>query len=719
MPMMGLSSDFLHNLHIPSALLPDAQIDEMRTVKTLAMHDLSTSINPDLADKPPRPQSIRDQEEKVPEPEVKKSKQPWQANVARPGYYPRKNQSELAIAAHAAREMTPGVSSTPSRVQAATFSSNPAQERSETAAQSQTQGQTPTTPQTPTMQNTARTPRSQRSGKQNVASTMSLSNFPVPGQSIESKSHRNASGEWNVENGPGLGIQPSRSLANLPGYSDRHDQPRSKSPSRSIASTNSIAKSQSCNSLGDTIGFTFKTTTNFVHPNRQFPRAMTPMSRELSASRRRSGRSSASFDEDPTEMAERMNSITSDGGWKSGWSVSGLLATPSAELEEDPLTAVMRDISQVSGEVAPDDDHEPTIVEQDEDNNDITPSMDWPQPLRLGATAESLSPVKIIATTITQESPIISTSPSRNLISSTPTDSAFASHFGKALKSRASSISLRLRNRDDADSNSESAPSSPLKGQFRLERALSVISRKDKDELEDPITRRASITAARRAFEEKEAAKDRKFAEQEAKKVVGRRESSAHERVWRRKLSNAVDSAIDSSGDKPNGGLSLGMSFVMNNGNVSQPITPANEYHVDPFVTTQTRETVQDTTDFPTYKESLHPNANDLLFNPKYREEAFTQSTLFPPIRTPTEEASGMLFPAPPAAGPTVYNIDGKLFDEYGMPINTHALDDHLQHDKADVNLDDNNSRQLSVAKQAKGKLHKFSAWSKTRLLRV
>ncbi|PSK34305.1 hypothetical protein B9Z65_8631 [Elsinoe australis] len=605
----------------------------------LAFHNLNTNVNPLLSNPPARASIQAPKPEPEPAAAAPAPKKPtWQASAARPNLQPKKNGGQGHAAAAAAKAL-----SGHSRLQ-----------------------------------------------KQGSASSLTLSNFPMPGQAMASMlQQRSADGLLTPDNEKqmmGLGIHQSRSMAQLTVFSNKSGA----SSARSINSDKSGSESKKGNSLGNGVGFTFKNTTNFVHPNRQAPRTHTPLSRSQNASQR----SLTYEEEDDDVVVERMNSVTSDGGWKSGWSVNGgSVSGPST----GPNGELLEEKEEISGgDLAP-EDMPATIIEEQDDLHDG------------------------------ERSPGRTASPAR--LPTPPNDSSSqnSSKSGRSLRSRKSSLSMRLRAKDSEDNGS--APTSPVRSSF--DRALNMLGRSVENE--DPVTRRASIAAARRAFEEKEAAKDRMFAEKEAKREERRRKSDAHDRpLWRRRPSNAVDSAVDSAEEKSptyqvarsnsiarNGSIVRTGSLSRSNSiNFSRPLfSPAEEDDIDPLSRVPEQESTPESAEFPAYQETEQPNHS--LFSAAYQEDA-QDGGLFPPMRaTPDQEQEGGLFPPPaPIQQGAIYNINGKMYDEYGMPIHQVVLPGHGE-DGDDSSFADSRGRRLSKTKQAKGKLSKFSAWSKTRMLRV
>ncbi|PNS14162.1 GTP:AMP phosphotransferase, mitochondrial [Sphaceloma murrayae] len=617
----------------------------------LAYHNLNTNVNP-LLSNPPARASIQVPKAAEPAPAAPApaeaapapKKPTWQASAARPNMQPKKNGGQGHAAAAAAKAMA---------------------------------GYT-------------------RLQKQSSASSLTLSNFPMPGQAMASMvQQRSQDGLLTPENERmmGLGIHQSRSMAQLTCFSSNS---RAGS-ARSVGSNGSGGKSAAGNSLGDGVGFTFKGTTNFVHPNRQGPRTHTPLSRSQNASRQ-----SLTYEEEEDDVVvERMNSVTSDGGWKSGWSVNnGSVSGPSVGPDGEPLT---EEPNAERDDLAP-EDMTNTIIEEEHDDFDTGDR----------SPGRAASPVRLV----TPPNDSSSTSSSKS---------------GLSLRSRKSSLSIRLRAKEDPDTANTSAPTSPVRSSF--DRALGMLARSG--EQADPATRRASIAAARRAFEEKEAAKDRKMAEQEAKREYRRRTSEANERpLWRRRPSNAVDSAVDSNEEKSptyqiarsnsmarTGSIARTGSVSRSNSiSFSRPLfSPAeDDDDVDPLSRVPEQDSTPESAEFPAYAETMQPNHS--MFTAAYQEEAVEEAGLFPPMRaTPVDEQQqegGGLFPPPPPPiqSGAIYNINGKMFDEYGMPIHQVALPG--QRDGGEE-FADARGRRLSKTKQAKGKFNKFSAWGKTRLLRV
>ncbi|KAF2153137.1 hypothetical protein K461DRAFT_293422 [Myriangium duriaei CBS 260.36] len=582
--------------------------------------------NPLGCNPPPRPKTPPPPPEPEPEPEPV-PKGPYRANAARLEFQPKKNTGDAAKAAQAAKALN-------GTGRGGNLKANP--------------------------------------------SYLTLSAFPVPGQAMDPSVVPVITDEEEVDDAATIvsSIMPgSRSVAQLTNFNE-YGKVGSTAPS--LKSGGSGGKHDKLiGSLGEGVGFTFKATCNFVHPNRQLPRTAT-------RSRQPSMASSVNFDnQDEADLVERMNSVTSDGGWKSGWSVAGSQngsfsgPSPSAEGRFDWDN---NDDDDLAPEEAP-----ATIYEEQEED-DLSPSR-------------SMSPVRI------------GTNDSNN-----------SSRSARSLKSRKSSLSMRMRaNRDDPDTANTSAPTSPIRTSF--DRALSMLGKSY--EPEDPMSRAANIAAARRAFEEKEAAKDKRWAEYEAKKEERRRRSEA------RRPSNAVDSASESFEEKL---MAAGFGTAFSN---TQFINRFEEEEdndsCDPFSPgpEQQYTTAQDTL-FPAYEENEESDEYYVPRNksvhrdvPMYQEYDFSQfqeqsqeeTGLFPPLRTAMEQEEDKgLFPPPlqPVHQAQYYVIDGQTYDEYGELV-------EMPQEQADdmMGYSDASGRRLSKTKQAKGQINKFSAWGKTRMLRV
>ncbi|GAM84299.1 hypothetical protein ANO11243_022930 [Dothideomycetidae sp. 11243] len=582
--------------------------------------------NPLFCNPPPRPKTPPPPPPPEPEPEAepeqpKKPAGPYRADAARREFQPKKNTGDAAKAAAAAKAL---------------------------AGKSRLQNQ-------PSM------------------SSLHLGSFPLPGQAVDPTAVRPGSilSEDGSECPTPLGaFTPSRSVAQLTNFNEFGRAGSLKAPS--IKSGGSGGKHDKLvGSLGDSVGFTFKATCNFVHPNRQLPRQ--------SRSRQASVAQSVGYeDEDEADMVERMNSVTSDGGWKSGWSVAGSnngsISGPSGERFD---IGPDEDLDQ-------DDFEGPDTIYEEQEDGDMSPSRPM-SPVRMG----------------------------------TNDGTGNMTRPGRSLKSRKSSLSIRLRsNRDDPDATNTSAATSPVRTSF--DRAISMLGKSM--EPEDPISRAANIAAARKAFEEKEAAKDRKWAEQEAKKEERRRRSEALERSpsWKRRPSNAVDSAAESIEEKSaaNGFTALNNATFINQG---RPFAfDEDDESCDPFAPAPASEqysTAQDAL-FPEYQETQevdHSMFSAAFQEPQQLQQQQEESTLFPPLRSPIEEEKGGLFPPPQQS--QYYLIDGVMYDEYGMPIEDVPPPMMVQDDMS--GYADAQGRRLSKTKQAKGKINKFSAWGKTRMLRV
>lgn len=344
----------------------------------------------------------------------------------------------------------------------------------------------------------------------------------------------------------------------------------SNSPSRRVSFSRSVMSNGSSAArthLADNVGFSFKNTTNFVHPHRQTPRTFSTHS---SRSRTQSYATGMYSDEADEDYAERMNSVAgSDGGWKSGWN--------------------MRETGSGSNSIASGGD---------------MPQMDFPMPNALGnqrrsrasdmlddAGVEDLAPVKedispsaspprAVSTLISEEAELDplsgpKSSGSDNNVSSSQNAPSMAMAMAVAIATQQRRPSSLLSQDSSADLSPGAGPQSSAStnhsngSQKRssgtsspFEKAFGLLNKEKDSDPEDAASRAASIRAARAAFEEREAAKNRKIADRHAKRDAWLRRKS--ETVdWlarRRKPSIAVDSAIDDEQYTPASDASLDAS---------------------------------------------------------------------------------------------------------------------------------------------------------------
>lgn len=491
--------------------------------------------------------------------------------------------------------------------------------------------------------------------------SLNLSNFPVPGQTISSPNRRSPSVKSDTSSDHNLstteGIRTSRSGAQFQCVAGTHSRTGSGMSIRSVTSGGrSLNTNIGGGSLADSVGFTFKNTTNFVHPNKQVPRSF------------RSRASLNSYMDEPEDVAvERMNSVTSDGGWASGWSVSG----SNSMFASNPFGGSASRASSRLEDVAPEDPFGPPVEE--------APA---PAPARIDDD-DDVSPTRGASPVPTNE----------------PTTKS-----GRSLRARASSLSIKRRAKEDGDHSP--GPTTPLRGSI----SFSILSSRD-TESEDPVTRAANIAAARRAFEEKEAAKDRRAAEQEARKEIRRRRSDTRDRPhWMRRPSEAVDSGVEIIEEEVDPA-----DTVPWNKPSSRSISPADDDSCDPLAKRPGQDAhaaAPEDANFPDYHQ---PGPDHSMFSSAYLDKA-QDSAVFPPPQRESALFPPMRYDEGPsqAAIQAVYEIDGVLYDEYGEPVSG----DPAQFIEPDDGTQER-GRRLSKTKVAMGKLSKFSAWGKTRMLRV
>lgn len=259
------------------------------------------------------------------------------------------------------------------------------------------------------------------------------------------------------------------------------------------------------------------------------------------------------------------------------------------------------------------------------------------------------------------------------------------------LRSRASSLSIGRRAQGDDQSDS-SNPCTPVKSSFGN---FSLLGRDA--EPEDPASRAANIAAARKAFEEKEAAKDRRQAELDAKRELRRKKSDAR---WRRKPSTAIDSTVDAIEEEGTYTISRSSSRK----SAKRSISPDDEYDPLSRVPEQSFSSVEET-NFPAYHDQTAPDHS--MFSSAYQDR---ESGVFGNINK-----GGFFPPIVVAASAQVYEIDGQMYNEYGERIDANGV---VQPDPVDDGSEaEERGRRLSKTKVARGQLRKLSAWGKTRML--
>ena len=716
----------------------------------LTLHSLNIGVNPTsrlsnpLFSNPPDTDSLADlshaapfqqfsanaNDQPAPAPSAPIKKAGWQAVAARPQNKPKKNTGQAALIAHASKTIP--VLSRP-KLQTRSSSSNSVQTTSSSFAHFSHQKGLSTS-----SLNLAKFPlpgggngAAQAAGVQEISSLndkfRELQRKMSFTRSDESKLDLSLSIAENERN-TGLGIQPS--------HSSMAEFTRASS-ARSVNSNKSAPRSTSGNSLGDNVGFSFKNTTNFVHPHRQTPRAFTPLSRSRAPSQ--NSLNSLTYENEDDDVAvERMNSVTSDGGWKSGWSmngsVSGSFSGPAGEpmmgrrssvdhmagrrssvdhmlarrssmdhmmgrrASEAPSLARKPSVAPVAEDDGSEDEYEPMgNIHEEEQNNDtdtrLGPHYDEspghvsdPSTRQLGHSDGYMGgPSETESTDVSQD-------PQGNDSSNdSQTNLSIRSHRSlKSLRSVKSSfdlVSSRTRSRANTGM-SDSSPTSPVRSSF--DKAFGFINRAAA-EPEDSVQRTASIAAARRAFEEKEAAKERKLEKKEAEREERRRRrseaGSVRSHTWR-KPSNAVDSHLDAA-------------FEENTKTTTHFPVQHHSKHAESgifsnvdFGAARADGQVHESAHFPVYEEGLFPPPA--------------------PQQGATEQPAG-LWP-PPSQG-QVYSIGGRLFDEYGMPLEEGQAGQGGAEGQEQEVVD--KSGRTSNAAKAKGKFIKFSAWSKTRMLRV
>lgn len=460
------------------------------------------------------------------------------------------------------------------------------------------------------------------------------------------------------ERNTGLGIHNSYSMATSVTTESRRPSYVAKNNTGWQYSTTGVGIG---NSLGDNVGFAFKNTTAFVHPHR-----LTPSKYGVSRSRQHSYVTTTYSDELDEDYAERMNSHTSDGGWKMNWNMvngsrnnslsvpsvsSGELSMPSSDdassrlgsfsfpdparkqstisgpipeevipesIESSPSTIPARNFSVNSSTtarsntltlatvddvspsatpritdvfiptttpirltfgmpIAEGDEEEaeakseavpvfsmPTFNEAFDETNTRSPIQEDCEPGQKlpDATIESSRVTEATQTTPAQELNLTVSVANEVLKPEEKVDSAFAETFAPnplhgeerdsirsndtgsefvQARSRASTIASELNVSPIRISTPRKSPS-----RMSFDKTFNFLVRDT--EPETASTRANKIRAARKAFEDKEASKQRKYDREQAKRDEWkRRTSETVEWLRRRKPSNAVDSAVDTS----------------------------------------------------------------------------------------------------------------------------------------------------------------------------
>jgi len=518
----------------------------------------------------------------------------------------------------------------------------------------------------------------------------------------------------------GLPLQQSRSMADIPTL-NRAASDRSL---RSLKVSNT-----SGNSLGEKVGFTFKTTTGFVHPNQKTPsRFTTPLTQSETNSQHTSGAwEDEEEDEEDHEVAvERLNSVTgSDGGWQSGWSMNG--SNPSISQQSGRRPSEATSLARRPSVAPVPEDFGPYENAYTSGSDDIEEEPEYQN-----ACSSSHESFRL---------PDNSESPAEAHDGQISPDSATSVQSDQADQSRPAPLRLNTRlslaesalfsnpptpfNNPASPTRTSltnfSYPTSPIYASS--DRAQSVVSRDI--EHEDDAERTASIAAARKAFQEKEAAKEIKHQKNQAATEERRRRrseaaQSMHARIWRRESTSRrpsiamVDSAADEEADVyPPVPVSLSRkasdAVIQRKASDSRKASDAHSrkpsasgngiFNAVDFSQNKESEAERESAFFPPY-ESQDSRASAYTHNPRASSHAMPAPSL------PQTEPAG-LWP-PPAQGAT-YNIAGKLYDEYGMSVSQFGEEEMTPRSE---------SSEKAKAKP-KDKLIKFSAWSKTRLLRA
>jgi len=538
----------------------------------------------------------------------------------------------------------------------------------------------------------------------------------------------------------GLPIQQSRSMADLPTM-NRVASDRSL---RSLKVGNT-----SGNSLGEKVGFTFKTTTGFVHPNQKTPSRFTTPLNQSEDNSQHTSMAWEDEEEDHEAAVERLNSVTgSDGGWQSGWSMNG--SNPSFSLEPG-----MRRPSEATSLA-----RRPSVAPVPEDfaptENAYTSSSDGIEEEQEGEYQDgSSSSHDSFGRAASTESPVETQDGEISPVSATSSVSS-ESHEARPAPLR---INTRLSLAESAlfsnpPTFGSNQPTSPIRNSqtnfsyptspiyASSDRAASVISRDL--EPEDPLERSASIAAARKAFEEKEAAKEIKHQRNQAATEERRRRrseaaQSMHARIWRRESTSRrpsiamVDSFEDEEADGfPSAPVPLSRKTSdaivhTRKPSDSRKASDARDHSRKPSDPAAHNRKPSDSRRSSDAQRSGSGNSvfSNVDFSGSKDVEAERESAFFPPYES--EEKSSYTYNArksshampaqsqepaglwPPPSTGAVYNIAGKLYDEYGMSVSQFGEEEATPRSQSSE----------KVKGKPKDKLIKFSAWSKTRLLRA
>ena len=637
-----------------------------------------------------------------PAPDAKPKRVPWKVVAARPANAPRKNGGQAFLAARAARTNTSTYTSAGPKIVHREISNASLKDTA-------LGGSVITLSNFPAPGNASSVPEVATLNEKFKGLQRKMS-FTKPDDTKIDLSLTTAENEKNT----GLGLQPSCSLTDTNGTT--------RPPSvLSMHSAKSLPRTTSGNSLGDGVGFTFKNTNNFVHPSIKQPRQFTPLSR----SRRPSEADSAYENEEDDIAVERMNSVTSDGGWASGWSMNGSQNGSFSGPSGDPYARRASEAPSLArrpsvAPVAEDDDYEDDydgraheVIHEDYHFGEFPGKEDE----LLEQSTADVSPEESAETSdVPQEEdwPLSATS------STFPAD-VHGSQADLSLGSHKSNDSSSLEpehdtlSHEDTDKLSTSS-SSPVRE--TVEKAKDFLSRPT--EPEDAEQRAANIAAARKAFEDKEAAKDRKEEEKEAARQERRRRrseatASVHSRVWRR-TSVAFDSPVDDTFDeKLKAALPAALSRKASESKIgvfgSVDYDQSHPKTTRASVSRRESEHAPDSAQFPTYKESSAAPS-------RRTSRASHRGSVRPAIpefesESELENEPSMLWPPP--AGGQIYNIDGKFYDEFGMEVTGAGTPKEEKTPESDSPRSDSDT----AKGKAKGKFIKFSAWSKTRMLRV
>lgn len=645
---------------------------------------------------------------------------PWTAVAARPHNSAKRNQGEAYLAARAAKEASSGNSSAARSLHREVSQASLAQKDFTSNISLST---FPTVPQAGVEASTI------NDKLRNLQRKMSFTKDDASSSKIDL-------GLTSAENErlTGLPIQQSRSMADL---STLNRAPSDRSL-RSLKVSNT-----SGNSLGEKVGFTFKTTTGFVHPNQKTPsRFATPLNQSEDNSQHTS---MAWEDEEDHEAAvERLNSVTgSDGGWQSGWSMNGSNTSFSQEpgmRRPSEATSLARrpSVAPVLEDYAPTENaytssSEGIAEEQEREYQDGSSSSHG----SFGRAESSDSPVEVHDGEISPASATsFASSESRESRPAPLRINTRRSLAESALFSNPPTFGNNQPTTPTRGSQTNfSYPTSPIYASS--DRAASVVSRDL--EPEDPLERAASIATARKAFEEKEAAKEIKYQRNQAASEERRRRrseaaQSMHARIWRRESTSRRPSIamVDSFEDEEVDGfpsahvqLSRKTSDAVVHTRKPSDSRKASDARDHSRKPSESRRKSSDT-----QGHSRSGSGSSMFSNVDYSgsksAEAERESAFFPPYEI--EEKSSYTYNArksshaipmlsqeepaglwPPPSTGAVYNIAGKLYDEYGMSVSHFGEEDATPR-----------SQSASKAKgKPKDKFIKFSAWSKTRLLRA